>query len=151
MGQPAPPKRTLPLARLVHPVVAHWQFAVVVLAAVVMRIVVVIAYPPIFWFSDSYNYIYNAITHVPDMARPNGYPFFLDLLLPLHSDYVIGLLQAAMGVILGVVTHALLRRRGLPWWGATLTALSLLFDTCELHLEHSLTADPDNNFLVTRP
>ena len=148
-GQQPPARRNLPLARLVHPVVAHWQFAVVVLAAVVMRIIVVIAYPPIFWFSDSYNYIYDAITHVPDMARPNGYPFFLDLLLPLHSDYVIGLLQAAMGVILGVVTYALLRRRGLPWWGATLAALPVLFDAYELHLEHMITADPLFIFLVT--
>jgi hypothetical protein len=148
-GEQPPAKRNLPLARLVHPVVVHWQFAIVVFAAVIMRIVVAVAYPPIFWFSDSYNYIYDAITHVPDMVRPNGYPFFLDLLLPLHSDYVIGLLQAAMGVILGVATYALLRRRGLPWWGATLAALPVLFDAYELHLEHMITADPLFIFLVT--
>jgi hypothetical protein len=36
------------------------------------------------------------------------------------SDYTIGLLQAAMGVVMGIAIYALLRHRGLPWWGATL-------------------------------
>ena len=148
-GQEPPNTRSPQLARLVRPVVTHWQFALVVLAAIVMRIVVVLGYPPIFWFSDSYNYIFDAVTHIPDEVRPNGYPFFLDLLLPLHSDYAIGLLQAAMGVVIGVAIYALLRHRGLPWWGATLPALPVLFDAYELHLEHMITADPLFIFLVT--
>ena len=136
-------------ARLISLAVANWQFGVVVLAAIAVRIVVVLGYPPILWFSDSYNYLYDAVTHIPDQVRPNGYPFLLDLLLPLHSDYAIGLLQAAMGVVAGVAIYALLRRRGLPWWGATLPALPVLFDAYELHLEHMVTADPLFIFLVT--
>jgi hypothetical protein len=147
--QPPAGERNALVARLVRPVVMHWQFSLVVAAAIVMRIVVVLGYPPIFWFSDSYNYIQDAITHVPDEVRPNGYPFFLDLLLPLHSDYAIGLLQAAMGVVAGVAIYALLRHRGLPWWGAALPALPVLFDAYELHLEHMITADPLFIFLVT--
>jgi len=136
-------------ARLISLAVANWQFGVVVAAAIAVRIVVVLGYPPILWFSDSYNYLYDAVTHIPDQVRPNGYPFLLDLLLPLHSDYAIGLLQAAMGVVIGVAIYALLRRRGLPWWGATLPALPVLFDAYELHLEHMVTADPLFIFLVT--
>jgi hypothetical protein len=147
--QPSAADRGSLAARLVRPVVAHWQFALVALAAVVVRIVVVLGYPPVFWFSDSYNYIYDAVTHVPDEVRPNGYPFFLDLLLPLHSDDAIGLVQAAMGVAIGVAIYALLRHRGLPWWGAVLPALPVLFDVYELHLEHMITADPLFIFLVT--
>ncbi len=128
---------------------AHWQFGLVVVAAIAVRIVVVLGYPPILWFSDSYNYLYDAVTHIPDQVRPNGYPFFLRLLLPLHSDYPIGLLQAAMGVAIGVAIYALLRHRGLPWWGAALPALPVLFDAYELHLEHMITADPLFIFLVT--
>jgi hypothetical protein len=145
---PAAERRGL-LARLVGSAVAHWQFALVALAAVVVRVVVVLGYPPIFWFSDSYNYLQDAVTHVPDEVRPNGYPFFLDLLLPLHSDEAIGLVQAAMGVAVGVAIYALLRHRGLPWWGAVLPALPVLFDAYELHLEHMITADPLFIFLVT--
>ena len=149
-GQPRPaPERSPLLSRLVRPFVAHWQFSLVVVAAVAVRLVVILGYPPVFWFSDSYNYLYDAVTHTPDQVRPNGYPFLLDLLLPLHSDDPIGLLQAAMGVVVGVAIYALLRHRGLPWWGAALPALPVLFDAYELHLEHLITADPLFIFLVS--
>jgi hypothetical protein len=147
--QPPAGERSSLLAQLVRRAVRHWQFGLVVLAAVAMRVIVVIGYPPILWFNDSYNYVQDALTHIPDEIRPNGYPFFLDLLLPLHSDYAIGLLQAAMGVGIGVATYAVLRHRGLPWWGATLPALPVLFDAYELHLEHMVTADPLFIFLVS--
>ena len=147
--QPPAGARNRLQARLIGPVVAHWQFGLVVVAAIVVRVVVVLGYPPILWFSDSYNYLYDAVSHIPDQVRPNGYPFFLQLLLPLHSDYSIGLLQAAMGVVIGAAIYALLRHRGLPWWGATLPALPVLFDAYELHLEHMVTADPLFIFLVT--
>ncbi len=137
------------LARLIQPVRAHWQFSLVMLAGLVVRIVVMLGYPPVFWFSDSYNYLYDAVTHVPDEVRPNGYPFLLNLLLPLHSDYAISLLQAAMGLGVAIAIYALLRHRGLPWWGASLPALPVLFDSYELHLEHTVAADTLFLFLVT--
>jgi hypothetical protein len=149
-GQQPPAEERAPLlTRLIHPVVAHWQFAIVVAVAVVVRIVVVLGYPPILWFNDSYNYIFDALSHVPDEVRPNGYPFLLDLLVPLHSLYPLALLQAAMGVAIGIAIYALLRHRGLPWWGAALPTLPVLFDAYELHLEHQVTADPLFTFLVT--
>ena len=148
-GQPAAQERSPQLARLVRPASTHWQFTVVVLAAIAMRVIVVLGYPPILWFNDSYNYVQDAVTHVPDNIRPNGYPFFLDLLLPLHSLYAVSLLQAAMGVGIGVAIYALLRHRGLPWWGAILPTLPVLFDSYELHLEHMVTADPLFIFLAT--
>jgi hypothetical protein len=129
--------------------VAHWQFGLVVVAALAMRIVVILGYPPILWFNDSYSYIQDAVTHTPDVARPNGYPFLLDLLLPLHSMYALALVQAAMGVAMGVIIYALLRHRGLPWWGAALPALPVLFDSYQLHLEHQVTADILFIFLAT--
>jgi hypothetical protein len=147
--QPSAVERSPRLARLARPAVTNWQFSLVIVAAIVARIVVVLGYPPIFWFSDSYNYIQDAVAHVPDEVRPNGYPFFLDILLPLHSDYAIGLVQAAMGLTVGIAIYALLRHRGLPWWGAALPALPVLFDSYELHLEHMITADPLFIFLVT--
>ena len=139
--QPPQEERGPRLARLTRPAVTHWQFTIVLAAAVVIRIIVILGYPPILWFNDSYNYVYDAVSHVPDVVRPNGYPFFIDLLLPLHSAYPLAILQAAMGVAMGVLIYALLRRRGLPWWGATLAALPVLFDSYQLHLEHMVTAD----------
>jgi hypothetical protein len=135
--------------RLASTARVHWQFSLVLLVAICIRIVVMLGYPPIMWFPDSFNYFQDAITHVPDPVRPNGYPFFLSLLLFLHSMYPVALLQAAMGVAMGVLTYALLRRRGLPWWGATLAALPVLFDAFEMQLEHMVTADILFTFLVT--
>jgi hypothetical protein len=147
--QPPEESRRSRLTRLTGSVAAHWQFAIVVAVAVVMRIIVMLGYPPILWFDDSYNYIYDAFTHHADVIRANGYPFFLQLLLPLHSVYPIGLIQAAMGVAIGIVIYALLRRRGLPWWGAALAAVPVLFDSYQLHLEHMITSDVLFVFLVT--
>ena len=148
-GQQPPEQRDSRLARLARPAVTHWQFTVVVAAAIAVRLIVILGYPPILSFDDSYNYLYDAFTHIPDQVRANGYPFFLELLLPLHSDYPIGLVQAAMGVVMGVLIYALLRHRGLPWWGAALPALPVLFDSYELHLEHMITADTLFIFLIT--
>ena len=148
-GQQPSEQRASRLARLARPAATHWQFTVVIAAAIVVRLIVILGYPPILSFDDSYNYLYDAYTHIPDPVRANGYPFFLELLLPLHSDYPIGLLQAAMGVVMGVLIYALLRHRGLPWWGAALPALPVLFDSYQLHLEHMITADVLFIFLVT--
>jgi hypothetical protein len=147
--QPPAERRRTRLAWLSRPVVTHWQFSIVVLGAIGVRLIVILGYPPILWFNDSYNYVYDAVTHVPDQIRPDGYPLFLYVLLPLHNAYPLTLLQAAMGVVMGVATYALLRHRGLPWWGAALPALPVLFDSYELHLEHMVTADPLFIFLVT--
>src|SRR5208282_3536526 len=78
-GQQPPEERVSRLTRLTRPAVTHWQFSIVLLAAIVVRIIVILGYPPILWFTDSYNYIQDAITHTPDLVRPNGYPFLLDL------------------------------------------------------------------------
>jgi hypothetical protein len=147
--QPPGEERSSLLARLTRPAVVHWQFGIVVLAAVAIRAIVMLGYPPIMWFNDSYNYIEDAVLHTADAVRPDGYPFFLNLLWPLHSLYPVALLQAGMGLAMGVTSYALLRHRGLPWWGATLPALPVLFDVYELHLEHMVTADTLFTFLVT--
>ena len=96
-GQQPPEERDSRLARLTRPAVTHWQFTIVLAAAIVVRIIVILGYPPILWFNDSYNYLYDAVSHIPNRVRPNGYPFFIDLLLPLHSAYPLAVLQAAMG------------------------------------------------------
>jgi hypothetical protein len=128
---------------------AHWQFSVVLAVAVALRCVVMLGYRPILWYSDSYNYIADAVDHIPDVMRSGGYPFFLFALLPWHDLTLVAALQALMGVLMGVASYAVLRRRGLPWWGATLPALPVLFDVFELQLEHMVMSDVLFIFLVT--
>ena len=93
------------------------------------------------FFNDSYNYMTNAVTKTPDIVRSNGYPFFLYALLPFHSLALVTGLQAVMGLAMGTGIYAVLRHRGLPWWGATIPALPVLFDVFELQLEHMIAAD----------
>lgn len=128
---------------------AHWAFGVVVAVAVAVRVVVMLGYPPIMWYNDSYYYMSDAVYRTADTIRPEGYPFVLALLEPLHSLTLVAALQAAMGTGTGIAIYALLRRRGLLWWGATLAALPVLFDAYELLLEHLVAADILFVFLVT--
>jgi hypothetical protein len=113
----------------------------VAVIAALLRIVVMLGYPPAMFFNDSYNYMTDAMTRRPDTVRMNGYPFALRVLEPLHSLALVTGLQALAGLAMGVALYAVLRRRGLPWWGATLCALPVLFDAYELQLEHMVASD----------
>src|SRR5215475_6168520 len=126
------------LRRLVR---AHRPFVIVAAVAAALRVVVMLGYPPAMFFNDSYNYMTDAVTGSPDIVRANGYPLLLYALLPFHSLALVTALQAVMGLAMGVGIYAVLRRRGLPWWGATIPALPVLFDVFELQLEHMIAAD----------
>ena len=120
---------------------ANRPFTIVVIVAALLRLIVMLGYPPAMFFNDSFNYLTDAYTKTPDLVRSDGYPLFLFLLLPFHSLNVVTGLQALMGLAMGVGIYAVLRRRGLPWWGATIPALPVLFDVFELQLEHLIAAD----------
>jgi hypothetical protein len=128
-------------ARLRRLVRQHRPFAVVLAVAVALRAVVMLGYLPAMFFNDSYKYMTDAVTRSPDVVRSDGYPLFLYLLLPVHSLRLVTGLQALMGLAMGTAIYAVLRRRGLPWWGAAIPALPVLFDVFELQLEHMVAAD----------
>jgi hypothetical protein len=135
--------------RLSGVVRANRTFSIILLAAALLRLVVMLGYPPAMFFNDSYNYMTDAVTRTPDVVRSDGYPLFLDGLLPFHSLNVVTGLQALMGLAMGTGIYAVLRHRGLPWWGATIPALPVLFDVFEVQLEHMIAADVLFYALVT--
>jgi hypothetical protein len=128
---------------------ANRTFSIILLAAAVLRLIVMLGYPPAMFFNDSYNYMTDAVTKTPDVVRSDGYPLFLYVLLPFHSLNVVTGLQALMGLAMGTGIYAVLRHRGLPWWGATIPALPVLFDVFEVQLEHMIAADVLFYTLVT--
>lgn len=138
-----------PAARLGRLIRAHRPFVIVAAVAAALRVVVMLGYPPAMFFNDSYNYMTDAVTMSPDIVRSNGYPLFLYALLPFHSLALVTALQAVMGLAMGAGIYAVLRRRGLPWWGATIPALPVLFDVFELQLEHMVATDVLFYTLVT--
>lgn len=143
---PSTSRRSRRTARLWR---GHWPFLTVVAAAVAIRVVVLLGYPPIMWYGDSYSYVAAAVQGTPTPARLDGYPLLLAALAPVHDLTVLAALQAAMGVAMGVAIYAVLRRRGLIWWAATLAALPVLFDVFEIQLEHLVMSDVEFTFLVT--
>lgn len=119
----------------------HWLFALVLAGAVALRAVVMLGFPPIIWFHDSYSYLQTAVSHHSSSVRPAGYPLFLLVLKPLHSFVVVALAQHLMGLGVGVAIYALLRKRGLPAWAATLVALPVLYDAYQVQLEQMVMSD----------
>jgi hypothetical protein len=127
----------------------HGPFGVVAAAAAGLRVVVMLGYPSAMFFNDSYFYMSDAVTRSPDVIRSSGYPLLLYLLLPFHSLSPVTGSQALMGLAVGTGIYAVLRRRGLPWWGAAIPALPVLFDVFELQLEHMVASDVLFYALVT--
>lgn len=127
----------------------HWLFAAVLAGAAALRIVVMLGFPPVMWFNDSYRYVSDAIHLTTNPSRPSGYPFFLRLLLPFHSFTLVAALQHLMGLAMGAGIYVLLRRRGLPAWGATLAAVPVLFDAYQVQVEQQVMSDALFMLLVT--
>ena len=110
-------RRTRELARH-HPV-----FAVALAAAVVPRLVAMLGYQPAILFRmDSFDYLWGALHLSPNVINPSGYSIFLWPLHLFHSLALVAALQHLMGLGMAVMIYALLRRYGLPGWGATLAA-----------------------------
>ncbi|GGK81168.1 hypothetical protein Sme01_44310 [Sphaerisporangium melleum] len=129
---------------------AHPLFAAVLVLAAGLRVVTMLGYPPaqLYWY-DSFSYLDVATHPRPSLGfHPSGYPLLLWLLRPFHSVEVIVGLQHAMGLGIGVLIYAVLRRRGLPGWGASLAAVPGLFDASFLRLEHGVLSDTLFIFLV---
>ena len=117
------------------------MFIAVLGAAAALRAAVMLGYPPVMWFNDSYSYVYDAVHRVASSERPSGYPFLLAVLMPLHSFTVVAAVQHLMGLGLGVAIYALLRHRGLPGWGGTLVAVPVLFDAYQVQVEQQVMSD----------
>ena len=128
----------------------HWLFATVLLAAALLRVLVILAVRPaeIYW-SDSYEYLQFGVHPKPAMdLHPGGYGSFLWLLHPFHSLRLIVVLQHLMGLTSGLMIYMVLRRRSVPTWGAVLATLPTLFDIELVHLEHAVLSDTLFTFLI---
>lgn len=127
----------------------HWLFGIVLLAATAVRVVVMLGYPGPLLYPDSSNYVRAAKPLVPGPVNPSGYPILLRLLDPLHSLAAVIAIQHAMGLAVGVMGYALLRRRfALPGWAATLAMVPVLLSAYVLQIEHFLLSDTLFAFLM---
>jgi hypothetical protein len=127
----------------------HPVFSVIIATAALLRLIAMLGYQPVMFFNDSFDYLHVATDPYPHPLRPDGYAFLLYVLKPFHSFALVAALQHLMGLAMGVMVYALLRRRfGLPGWGAALAAAPGLLDAYQIQLEHLVLSDTMFSFLV---
>jgi hypothetical protein len=131
----APPARRAPWPR------RHAGILALLVAGAALRLAVIVAYRPAFWFSDTINYLYYSKPFEPDTLRPNGYPAFL-LALRFTGDLAyVAIVQHIVGLALVVVGYAFLRRRGVAGWLAVLGTAPLALDPRLVVMEHYIMAE----------
>ncbi|MGW0810466.1 hypothetical protein [Nonomuraea sp. NPDC002799] len=127
---------------------AHRALVIAMLPAIGLRLLAMLGFPPaILFYGDSFAFLREELT--PGTARPSGYSLLLAVLRPAHSLTLVTVLQHLLGLALAVAVYALLRRRGLPGWGAALLVTPLLYDEFLVLLEHMIMADAVFVVLVT--
>jgi hypothetical protein len=127
----------------------HPAFSVIIATAALLRLIAMLGYQPVMFFNDSFDYLNVAMDPYPHPLRPDGYSFLLVLLKPFHSFALVAALQHLMGLGMGVMVYALLRRKfRLPGWGAALASAPVLLDAYQLQLEHLVLSDTMFTFLV---
>jgi hypothetical protein len=136
------PARAARLAR------QHALFGAVLLAAAAVRVIAMLGFRGAMLYPDSADYVSVVLRMQPHPIRPSGYPAMLWLLEPFHSLAAVAGIQHAMGLGIGVAGYALLRRAGLPGWGATLAMVPVLLSAYAIQIEHLLVSDTLFAFLV---
>jgi hypothetical protein len=128
----------------------HRLFAVVMFAAAALRVLTMLSLRPaeLYWY-DSFEYLKFALDPIPIRElHPGGYGLFLWALKPFHSITLVVALQHVMGLAVGLLVYAVLRRRSVHVWVAVLATIPALFDVELLHLEHAVLSDAPFTFLM---
>jgi hypothetical protein len=141
LGQPGQPDTGSAPGTLARFARRHALFAAVTMAAIIVRVIAMLGFRGPLLYPDSTSYVVKAVRLTPGLVRPSGYSVMLWLLLPLHSLMAVIGLQHAMGVGLGVVGYVLLRRAGLPGWGATVAMVPTLLSAYAVQIEHFPVSD----------
>ena len=126
----------------------HRLIIIVAGLSLVPRVLASLAFRPAVFTPDSFGYLADGVFLAPGLTRPSGYPVVLHLLAPFHSLLLITTLQHAMGVTTAVLVYAVLRRWGLPTWGAVLAACPALFDPRQMVLESAILPDAFYTLLI---
>jgi hypothetical protein len=126
----------------------HRLIAIAVALAVLVRVLAMLAFRPALFTPDSFSYLSEALHPRPGTWHPAGYPILLFLLLPFHSLLLVTFVQHLTGIAIAVLGYALLRRWGLPAWGAVLAMSPVLFDSRQVALESLILPDVLYEFVL---
>ncbi|WP_084963201.1 hypothetical protein [Thermoactinospora rubra] len=121
----------------------HGVFAAVLAVAAALRVLMMLGYntAQVYWY-DSFTYLDTALHMKPSGAfHPAGYSAFLWLLSPFHSVRLVAGVQHVMGLGIGVLIYAILRRKGLPGWAAALATVPVLLNPAFFRIEHAILSE----------
>lgn len=124
-------------------------FVVAFALAAVVRVLLMVAFPPAFLMSDGPTYL-GFVDHLfPSPDRPVGYGVYLRALSwSTRSVELVSASQLVLGLLTALLGYVLLRRWGVSSWVATLATLPVLFDALQLMLEHAVLSDVLFGFLL---
>ncbi len=127
----------------------HRLITIAVALSLLPRLLALLAFRPALFTPDSFAYLAEGAHPNLSQWHPSGYPLFLWLLSPFHALALVTAVQHILGVATAVVVYVLLRRWGLPAWGATLAACPTLIDSRQIALESSVLPDTGYALLLT--
>ncbi|TNC28172.1 glycosyltransferase family 2 protein [Amycolatopsis alkalitolerans] len=119
----------------------HWLITVLLVAGLVLRVLVWLAYQPALLYIDSFRYLENLTAMRPDQLNPIGYDLILRPLLAVGDLAFVAAVQHVLGLALGVALYALARRLGARAWVAALVAVPVLLDGYQLQIEQNIMAE----------
>ena len=125
------------LARSVALVRSHWLLSALVAIGLMLRILAVVAYHPALIYVDSLKYLYNAAPG----SDPLGYKIILKIVLVFGDVGTVAVLQHLVGLAMGILLYAVLRRRGVTWWLAAIAAAPVLLDAYQIQMETMIMPD----------
>ena len=137
---PAPPQHRQRRATSLW--ITELPFLVLLGLGALVRMLVQVAFPPGFVFSDGPTYLGMAHHLVPSPDRPVGYGALLWVLARFaDSVALVSVTQHVLGLATAVLVYVMLRHWGVSSWVATLATVPVLFDVMQLVLEHSPLSD----------
>jgi hypothetical protein len=114
----------------------HWLVIVLLLAGLLLRVAVQLAYRPALFYIDTTRYLYSAQGN-----DPVGYRLPLRAIAQLVNLDAVAAFQHLLGLAMAVTVYLLLIRRGAARWLAALAVAPVLLDAYQLQAEQTLMPD----------
>jgi hypothetical protein len=119
----------------------HRALVILIAAALVLRIVAMIAIYPGIWFSDSNSYVKAAATGTLSPIRVSGYSLFLWPFYEIGSAGALIAAQHLIGLGMAALLYALMRHRGVPLVLALLAVVPMALDAYLLQIESTMMSE----------
>jgi hypothetical protein len=119
----------------------HLALALLLAAGAALRAMAVVAIYPGIWFSDSNDYVTEAVTGRLSAIRVGGYALFVAPFWRLGSAGALIVAQHLLGLGVVVALYALLVRRGVARWLACLAVAPAALDAYLIDIEHMIMSE----------